>query len=214
MSTNAAPPRPAVVRSPARTVGRWLVSFAGFPLGGLAAMTLVGPVDSVGNAIAGGFLTGLIVGGVQAWSLRADRRAGVAWALATALGLAVGLAVGAVLVGFGTGLAELAVQGLVSGGAVGAAQAGVLVLRGRDPRRGDRGAVSLGHAVAWPVYLAAAWALGWIVTTSIGVRVDEQFTVFGSAGALTVAALTAILPLRLSRGLLDRRAGSTDGSVA
>ena len=30
-----------------------------------------------------------------------------------------------------------------------------------------------------------------------GVRVSDQFTVFGSSGALVVAALTAVLPLAL-----------------
>ena len=35
--------------------------------------------------------------------------------------------------------------------------------------------------------------------TSIGVDVDEQFTVFGSGGAITVAALTLVLPYALNR---------------
>ena len=30
-----------------RTVGRWMVSFLGFPIGGYAAFLLVGPVDSL-----------------------------------------------------------------------------------------------------------------------------------------------------------------------
>ncbi len=43
------------------------------------------------------------------------------------------------------------------------------------------------------------WAAGWAITTSIGVEVDEQFTVFGSSGAITVTALTVVLPLALRR---------------
>ena len=44
-----------------------------------------------------------------------------------------------------------------------------------------------------------AWAAGWAVTTSIGIEVDEQFTVFGSSGAIVVTALTAVLPIALNR---------------
>ena len=54
-------------------------------------------------------------------------------------------------------------------------------------------------AIAWPAYLTVAWAAGWAVTTSIGIDVDEQFTVFGSGGAVTVAALTLVLPYALNR---------------
>jgi hypothetical protein len=58
--------------------------------------------------------------------------------------------------------------------------------------------------VAWPPALAAIWAIGWAVTTFIGVHVDLQFTVFGSAGAIVVTALTAVLPLTLNRPTLNR----------
>jgi hypothetical protein len=37
------------------------------------------------------------------------------------------------------------------------------------------------------------WALGWAATTLIGVNVDEQFTVVGLSGALTVSALSGLL---------------------
>ncbi|MFC4943540.1 hypothetical protein [Pseudonocardia sp. GCM10023141] len=40
-----------------RRAARWMVTFAGFPLGGLAAMLLVGPVDGPWPALAGGALT-------------------------------------------------------------------------------------------------------------------------------------------------------------
>jgi hypothetical protein len=162
-----------------------MLSFAGFPLGGGAAWLLTGPVDAPISAIAGGLVTGLILGVVQAWAMRADRRLTAEWTVATAIGLAVGLTSGAALVGYATGLGDLAVQGAVSGAAVGLAQA--MVLRSR------LGLISL----AWPVYLAAAWAAGWIVSTSIGIKVAEQFTVFGASGALTVALLTSVLPLLL-----------------
>jgi hypothetical protein len=171
--------------SPTRVIARWLVTIAGFPLGGLAAFLLLGPIDSLVAALLGGLITGAAVGAVQAWALRLGRRGAVTWTAATAGGLATGLALGVSLVGFHSDLTRLAVQGAVSGAAVGAAQAGVL--------RSRAGAVAL----LWPLYLAAVWALGWIVTTTVGIQVDERFTVFGSSGAVTVALLTVTLPVYL-----------------
>jgi hypothetical protein len=185
MATIAAAPPTPIRRSTGRTIARWMVSFAGFPLGGLAAIILTGPVDSTTSAIAGGLVTGVVLGAVQAWAMRADRRLLAAWVLATALGLAAGLAIGASVVSFSTGLGDLAIQGAISGLAVGLAQAIPLVSR--------VGPVAL----AWPVYLAGAWAAGWVVSTLIGVQVSERFTVFGAAGAVTVALLTGVLPVFL-----------------
>jgi len=170
-----------------RIVLRWLVSFAGFPLGGLAAMLLVGRIDTLLAAALGGLLTGAVLGDVQAWALRLDPRTALAWVVATAGGLAVGLTIGGGLVGFATGLSELALQGAISGAVVGLAQ-GAVLLRRQGP-----------IVAVWPAYLAGAWALGWTITTSVGVQVTDHFTVFGAAGAVTVAALTSVLPLFLSR---------------
>lgn len=173
-----------------RTVARWMVSFVGFPLGGLTAVVLSGPVDSVVAAVLGGLLTGTILGAAQALAMRSDI---LAWVLATAVGLATGLAVGAAVVDFRTGLGDLVLQGAISGLGVGAAQAFVLVRR--------TGPV----AFLWPAYLAAAWSIGWAVTTSIGVQVEDQFTVFGAAGAVTVTLLTAVLPVLLhTRSLTEK----------
>jgi hypothetical protein len=43
------------------------------------------------------------------------------------------------------------------------------------------------------------WATGWAITTSAGVDVESQYTVFGATGALVVTGLTTILPLALRR---------------
>jgi hypothetical protein len=188
---------PAAGAATARNVGRWLLSFVGFPLGGLVALLLAGPVDGVGPAVVGGLLTGAVLGAVQAWALRFDRRRLSVWTLATAVGLAAGLALGSALVGFGTGMRDLAVQGAVTGAVVGLAQA--VVLR---PRTGN-------VALAWPPYLAAAWALGWVVTTAGGIAVEEQFATFGSYGAVTVALVTSVLPVVVStRPISTGRTGS------
>ena len=189
---STAPPRTAPA-SRLRTVARWMVSFVGFPLGGLTAMLLSGPVDSMAAAILGGLLTGTVLGAAQALALRFDQRDLLNWVLATAAGLAAGLTVGASVVDFRTGLGDLVLQGAISGFAVGAAQCVVLV--------GRTGPI----AFLWPAYLAAAWSIGWAATTSAGVQVEDQFTVFGAAGAVTVTLLTAVLPVLLhTRSLTEK----------
>jgi hypothetical protein len=175
-----------------REAAVWLLTFAGFPLGSVAARLVAGPVDGPVAALVGGFVSGAVLGAAQAWALGPHRPRPVAWVLATALGLAAGLAVGAAAVGYATDLGPLVVQGAICGGAVGLAQA-VVLRRNRI------------LAVAWPIYLTGAWALGWAITTSIGVEVDLQFTVFGSAGAITVAALTLVLPATLNRTRQENR---------
>jgi hypothetical protein len=186
MSTTR-PPVAVTATSSRRIVLRWMASFVGFPLGGLAALLVVGPVEDTTSAVLGGLVTGLVLGAVQAFGLRLHALEALRWGVATAVGLSVGLAVGAGAVDYGTTLSDLAIQGLVSGAAVGLAQA--VELR----RAGAR------LPAVWPVYLGAAWALGWTVTTLVGVQVEDQFTVFGAAGAITVTTLTSVLPLVLVR---------------
>jgi hypothetical protein len=183
MTTLTATAAPATRLRPAL---RWLGSFVGFPLGGLAAMVLVGHVDSRPTAVLGGLVTGAVLGVVQAAALRTDRRTTLAWVVTTAFGLSAGLATGSTAVGYATGIGDLAIQGLASGAVVGLLQA--LVLRDR------LGAL----AALWPAYLAGAYALGWTITTAVGVQVEDQFTIFGAAGAITVAALTTVLPVAIA----------------
>ncbi len=130
-------------------------------------------------------MTGLILGAVQSWGLGRFAPEPVAWILATAAGLAVGLGVGAAAVDYGTSASDLAIQGASCGLAVGLAQA-VVLARTVGP-----------VALAWVPALSAVWALGWVVTTAIGVDVESQYTVFGSSGALVVTIATAVLPLAL-----------------
>jgi hypothetical protein len=173
--------------TPTRSGVRWLVTFLGFPLGGLVAELVAGPVDGLLAAVLGGAITGLILGAVQAWALRPCGVAAMPWIAASGAGLAVGLGVGATAVGYGTSGADLAVQGVICGVAIGTAQS--LVLR--------RSIGSL--AFLWAPALGALWALGWTVTTAIGVDVESQYTVFGSSGALVVTIATAALPVLLVR---------------
>jgi hypothetical protein len=149
-------------------------------------LVVIGPVDSLLPSLLGGLLTGAVLGALQAWAFGRSRPSAVRWIIATALGLMVGLGVGAAVVSYQTTLSALLVQGAVTGFVVGAAQAVVLA-----PRLGRA-------AMAWPAALTVIWAVGWAVTYAFGIQVDEQFTVFGSSGAVVVTALTAALPLILT----------------
>ena len=186
LRTEAPGTRTAQPRATRHSVGRWMVSFAGYPLGGYAAFLTTGRVDSLGPALAGGLLTGAILGAFQVWAMGQARPRPLAWILATTVGLMAGVGAGAVLVDYQTDLASLVVQGAMTGALVGLAQGVVLVQK--------LGAL----AFVWPFFLSGTFAIGWTVTTSIGIDVDKQFTIFGSSGALVATLLTIVLPMALS----------------
>ena len=162
---------------------RWLPTFVGFPLGGLAAELVAGPVDGIAPALAGGAITGAVLGAVQSWGLGRGGPPAVRWIAATTAGMTVGLTVGSAVVGYGTSLGDLVVQGAICGLAIGVAQASLLPAR---------------IATLWAPALTALWALGWAITSSIGVDVETQYTVFGSSGAVVVTLATAALPVALN----------------
>jgi hypothetical protein len=170
-----------------KRVMRWMPTFLGFPAGGLAAKLIIGRVDHLSAAVAGGVITGAFIGVAQWLGIRRTGVSPERWVGATAIGLAIGLGAGAAAVGYQTDLAALATQGAISGLALGITQA--IVLHSR-----------LGRIVtAWPAMVAALWALGWIITSSAGIDVEAQYTVFGSSGAIVVTALTSVLPIELAR---------------
>jgi hypothetical protein len=155
--------------------------------GGLAAELIIGRVDHLSAAVAGGAITGAFIGLAQWLGMRRTGLSPELWIGSTAAGLAIGLGAGAAAVGYETGLAALATQGAISGLAIGITQA--LVLHRH-----------LGRIVAaWPAVVAALWALGWIITSSAGIDAEAQYTVFGSSGAIVVTALTSVLPIELAR---------------
>jgi hypothetical protein len=169
-----------------RSALRWLPTFFGFPLGALAANLIFGRVDDVGVALAGGLVSGVILGAVQSWGLGRAGPPAPKWIAATAVGFAVGLGLGSAAVDYGTSIGDLVVQGAICGLAIGTAQAAVL-----RPQLGRL-------AYLWAPALSALWALGWAITTAAGIDVDSQYTVFGSSGALVVTAATAVLPVFLA----------------
>ena len=67
-----------------------------------------------------------------------------------------------------------------------------------------RGRFSLWHV--WVAAMPVLWALGWILTEAAGIMVDERWTVFGAAGAITFGILSGVL---LVTGLRRQIAAST-----
>src|SRR5215210_192212 len=165
---------------------RWLPTFVAFIVGGAIAIAVTGPVTSLTTALGGGALAGAVLGAGQWLALRGRLPKLELWIPATAIGQAVGLAAGATLVGYRTGLQDLAIQGAITGLGVGVLQA--LVLRP--------------HVATWfwwALAMPPLWALGWIVTTLGGVKVDQHFTNFGALGAITFAVLSGLLLVQLLR---------------
>ncbi len=165
----------------------WMLAFLGFPVGGLLALMVVGPVEGAVSGALGGAMAGAVIGAAQWLVLRSYMRVGPEWILATALGVAIGDALGALLTGAGTGLGALLITGLATGVAVGLLQWGVL-----------RGRVLL--ASLWPPVVAIAWPLGWTVTWAAGIDVERGYYVFGASGALVFAAITGLAMLLMLRG--------------
>jgi hypothetical protein len=167
-----------------RTWLLWTAGFLAFPIGGALATAATGRVNDFGSALLGGLIVGAVIGAGQwlvARRLLGDPRA---WIPATAVAMGIGLAVGAWVVGYGTSLSELALMGFITGIPLGAAQA--YLLRDR-----------LANAWVWAAAMPLLWALGWTVSTFIGVSVDNQFAVFGASGAITFMALSGVLLDRL-----------------
>ena len=166
---------------------RWVAVWPAFPVAGYIGWKVGGRVDAVDAALVGGALTGAGLGAVAWWAAKGALGRAAAWIGASAVGYAGGLAAGAALVDYDTDLGALALMGLVSGAALGAAQGLVLARQGRR-------ALALPWAVAMPVL----FALGWSVASATGIGVDDQFTVFGAGGALLFMLLSGLLVARLT----------------
>lgn len=189
-----------------RSCARWVGSFIGFPLAGLAAKAVTGPIDSTTAALLGGAAAGAALGAVQALALRTDTRTRVRWVAATAAGMATGLAVGATAVDFAFDAASLVTMGTVTGAAIGVAQAAVL-------------SASSGRRSVWAIASSAVWALGWLITSQVIVETDARWANFGASGALVatmigglVLAVNPQAATACTDQLADRHAGPTSAS--
>jgi hypothetical protein len=155
-----------------------------------------GPVDTVWTAALAGVIAGAVIGAAQWLALRRIG-ADLWWIVATAVGLAVGLALAFAIFGYGDTVGDLAVVGAVIGLGIGIAQWWLL-----------RAFVGGGLGWLWVPASAAFWALGWTVTTAIGVDPDDRWAVPGLSGAATVTVLLGgVLWILTDRGLQDRTSG-------
>jgi uncharacterized membrane protein len=161
----------------------WTAGFLAFPIAGVLAEALTGRINDFSSALIGGMVAGAVIGAGQ-WLVARRLLDAQTWIPATALAMGIGLAVGAWVVGYGTSLGELALMGAITGIPLGAAQA--YLLRDR-----------LANAWVWAAAMPLLWALGWTMSTFIGVDVDQQFAVFGASGAITFMALSGVLLDRL-----------------
>jgi hypothetical protein len=179
--------------STARRMWLWPVAIlVSLPIGGLVADLVVDGVDSVGAALAGGLITGAVIGAAEWFALR--QWVSGLWIPATIAGMAVGLVAGAALVDYGIHRGDLAVMGAVNGVAVGVLQALVLA-RHRIP-----------GALWWAVANPPAWALGWFVSSYVISRnIDERFPIFGASGAIVFGPLTWVLLAVLFRAAPEVR---------
>ena len=158
---------------------RWawpLAIVLGIPIGGYAANIIVGNIDSVGAALAGGLIAGAIMGAAEWWALQS--LVSWTWIVATSVGMAAGLTAGAAVVDYSISRGDLALMGAITGLVVGGLQAFLLARRGSG-------------ALWWVAVNPPAWALAWFVTTFVITKnVKEQFAIFGASGALVFALLT------------------------
>jgi hypothetical protein len=158
----------------------WIAAgFVAFPLAGLAARA-IGSIEGLMMAFAAGAIAGAVIGAAQ-WLVLRGIGIDTPWIVATAGGFGVGMAVGVAVFGYGTGTADLAAVGAVSGLGIGIAQWPLLYDRVRA-------------SALWMPAIAGLWAIGWTVSTGIGVDLTTQRSaVFGVSGAVTVAGLSGAL---------------------
>jgi hypothetical protein len=159
----------------------WMVvTLASFPPFGLLGWTIAGHIDGVGPALFGGAVTGAGIGLVQWVFLRRDLGMSFIWIVDTSIGLAAGLAIGAAVVGYGTSAGDLAIMGAITGAGVGIAQ-GVLLLN---------------RFTLWGAWIAAMpvlFAMGWFITEAAGIKVEDQWPVFGASGCIAFGLLSGLL---------------------
>ena len=160
--------------------GRWVGTFIGFPLAGLAARGAAGNIDTASAAAIGGLAGGAVLGAVQAGIAGIASEERVRWIGGTAVGLAVGLTAGASAVGFDTDSASLIAMGAISGAGVGVGQALSIPMGIRD-------------RVLWALATPVLWAGGWAITSQVIVDADRQHAVFGASGALAVSLVAGVL---------------------
>jgi hypothetical protein len=156
---------------------KWIAVFLAYPVAGAFGRLIANPADGLVFAFVCAAVAGGILGAAQRLAL--GRHVSPAlWIGATAVGLGMSFVI--VQVAGGTTSAAAPVIGAVTGLGVGVAQSFV---------RSDR----VPAAAIWIPTMGIAWAVGWVVTTSIGVQAEAGWPVVGVSGALIAQILTGIV---------------------
>jgi len=170
------------------TIGRfwlfWALAFLGFPLGGLLATLIVGPVTTTTRAALSGTITGGVLGLVQWLALKSRLPLPLWWVLATSLGMAFGLALSTAFLGSDTRGHELLWRAALTGFSLGMAQ--WMVLQIALP------ASARSISALWVVVVGLGWVVGWFITRRAGIDLDLKWPVFGSTGAWAFQFLSGL----------------------
>jgi hypothetical protein len=160
-----------------RDYAKWVAVFLAFMIGGFVGRLIANPADGFVFAFIAAAVAGAIIGLAQ-WLALGRNISAVRWIGATALGLGASFVIVQAL-GATTNSAALII-GAVTGLGVGIAQS--LVRSEQMP-----------PAAIWIPTMGVAWAIAWVVTTSIGVQASAGWPVVGLSGALTAQLLTGVV---------------------
>jgi hypothetical protein len=166
-----------------RDYAKWLAVFLAYPIAGALGRLVANPADGLIFAFITAAVAGAVLGLAQ-WLALGRHVSVTRWVGATAVGLGVSFVI---VQAFGaTSSAAAPIIGALTGLGVGVAQSFV---------RSDR----VPAAPVWIPTMGIAWAIGWIVTTSIGVQAEAGWPVVGVSGALVAQALTGVVLMTLTR---------------
>ncbi len=181
---------PALSGSGQSLLLRWIIAIVGFPIGGFIGHLIAGPAATVPAAVISGLIAGAIIGAGQALALGLLRPQSFAlWAGATAIGLGVALAGVTAVIGQIDTQTDAILLGAISGLAIGAGQAAWLARE------------NVANAWLWIVTTGIAWAIGWAMTSGIGVALAAGWPVYGASGAVVSQIITGVVLWKvLARG--------------
>ncbi|MDQ0194169.1 hypothetical protein [Paenibacillus wynnii] len=161
-------------------VYKWMLTFFGFPLGGLISYLIVGSVMDVRSSALSGLIVGLVVGAAQWFVLRKAIPLSYWWILNSGVGVALGLYLGTVIIGTGIDSSELILRGGITGFCLGMMQWFLLKQHVR-------------FSGVWIIAIPIFWALGWFTTKEVGIDLSKGWAVFGASGAIVFTILTYLV---------------------
>ncbi|MBA3872288.1 MAG: hypothetical protein H0X30_24360 [Anaerolineae bacterium] len=165
-------------------IGRWVLAFLGFPIGGGLTYLIIGGVDDPLKGVLGGAVAGACIGGAQWLALRHSKTIDARWIAVTSAGLAAGVGLSTALFSTATDTASIVNRAAVTGIILGVVQAYMLQRKG-------------GASIMWAITVALAYTIAWPVTRLvIKDNVQMDFVVFGSSGAILFQLITLIAVLR------------------